>query len=503
MLRVVNCIAAVIVLVFSIIPVGRVSAELSAVPTGPAIPSSPLLITAYQAAPDGLNLIQLYNDSDDLVSLDSMQLRYSRKSNPATIESISLAGRILPSSHVLITAVDVMTTSDRIAFRFMPVGWEPKSVWVESPNFSPVTIPTDMKTDDIVYKRARTTTGYSTATSALNAPLTGGLIEADKLYEVPPEPLVEIIEVLARAKACSPFDTALNCNDYVKLRMKTGFDVSEIGRYRLRTGIDESITNTFSLSNARVHDNYLLLNLRDDGDAISLTNSGGYVWLEDVFGTVRYNDTLVPYADAASEKYIDQSWALNDQSGVWEWAIPNPVGANMFPIIIPEPEIVASQPSCPSGKYRNPDTNRCRSIEEAVSELAACEEGKERNPVTNRCRSIITTAAATLMPCEPGEERNVLTNRCRRVATVSQALAPCEEGQERNPATNRCRKVSSASPSTLAAVTDVQSPLKESSKKWVITGVILLAVIGYAVYEWRQDISLLTKSLLNRIGARR
>lgn len=503
MLRVVNCIAVVVVLVFSLIPVGQVSAEPTPVPTNPVLPSSPLLITAYQAATDGLNLTQLYNDSDDLVVLDGMQLRYSRKSNPATVESIPLSGLMLPNSHVLVSAVDVLTASNRVSFRFMPAGWEPKAVWVESPSFLPVTIPTDMKTDDVVYKRSRTTTGYSTAASALNTPLVGGAIEAGKLYEVPPEPLLEIVEVSARAKVCSPFDEALTCNDFIKLRMKAGFNTSDIGRYRLRTGIDESITNTFSLLNASVQGNYLLLHLRDDRNVLSLTNSGGYVWLDDAFGVVRYENTLVSYADAGSEKYIDQSWALNDQTGAWDWAIPNPVGANMFQVIVPEPEAVAALADCPSGKYRNPETNRCRSIEEAVSELAVCEEGKERNPVTNRCRSVITTASATLASCEPGEERNALTNRCRRIVTTGQALAPCDEGQERNPETNRCRKISSTSPSTLAAVTDVPSPIKESSKKWLITGVVLLAVIGYALYEWRQDIYLFAKSLLNRIGAKR
>ena len=503
MLRVVNYIAAVVLVILSLAPLEQVSAELTPVPTSPVSPSSALMITAYQAASDGLNLVQLYNGSDDLLTLDGMQLRYSRKSNPAITESIPLSGRMLPNSHILAAAVDVLTSNNRVSFRFAPSGWEPKTLWIESPNFLTVTIPTDLKTDDVVYKRSRTTTGYSTAVSALNTPLSTGSIEADHLYDVPPEPLVEIVEVLARSKSCSPFEASPTCSDYIKLRMKAGFDASDIGRYRVRTGTSESVTNTFSLLNATVHDNYLLLNLRDDGDVLSLTNSGGYVWLEDIFGVTRYGNTLISYADAGSEKYVDQSWALNDQTGIWTWAIPSPIDANNFPIITNEPEIVSTPAVCPAGKYRNPETNRCRSIEDAVSELAACEEGKERNPATNRCRSIITTAAATLVSSEPGEERNILTNRCRRIAAASQALAACGENQERNPETNRCRKVSSASPNTLAAVTDVQSPIKESSKKWIIAAVVLVAVIGYAVYEWRQDITLFTRSLLSRIGARR
>jgi len=499
MLKVVKRIVLGFVVALQLSAVTPVSAaEPVPVPTEPSLPASPLMITAYQASADGLDLVQIYNNSDELVSLDGMQLRYSQKTNPAIVASIPLNGLIIPKSHILVAAEDVLVGSDRVMFRFAPSGWVPKAVWIESPTFAQVTLPSDVNTNSSIFKRGRTTTGYSTAASAFSA-LTGDLkIEADMLYEIPPVPALEFVEVLARSRTCSPFDIDITCNDYIKLRMLPGFNLLSMSDYRVKTGSGESVTNTFSLENASVQGNYLLLRQRNDGEVISLTNSGGYLWLEDTYGLQQYESTLVEYASASSEAYINQSWALNDQTTAWQWGIPSPLGANTF-----APAVLAVTTStlgaCPVGKYRNPETNRCRTIEEAVNELAACEEGKERNPTTNRCRSIITTATASLTPCDLGEERNPLTNRCRKIITASQTLVPCAEGQERNPDTNRCRKATTASASSLAKVADVKSPTAASgSKVWLLAGAAVL-VLGYAVYEWRQDIAQWASGLLSKI----
>jgi hypothetical protein len=476
-----------------------VRAEPVLVPTTPTLQPSPLIITAYQAGTDGLNLVQLYNDSDELVLLDGMQLKYSRKSDPSTIESVPLSGRMLPNSHVLIAAVDVLIGNGQVQLRFTPTMWEPKAIWVDSTGYAPVTVPTDIKTDNVIYKRNRTTTGYSTAASALNGALAGDSLEADLLYELPPEPQIEVVEVFARPKTCAPFNIDPVCSDYIKLRMKNGFVANDISKYRVRTGGDESITTSFSLENATINGDYLLLRLRDDGNTISLTNSGGYIWLEDIFGVTSYENTLVKYADAGSEAYIDQSWGLNDQSSKWQWATPNPLGPNIFPVsVVSEPITVLSD--CPAGKYRNPETNRCRSIEEAVNALASCDEGKERNPITNRCRSIITTAASTLTPCDTGQERNPLTNRCRNVLAAATSLIPCDEGEERNTETNRCRKSLSSSGSTLPSVKDVKSDTKATAHKWWLAIVAVLLAAGYAVYEWRQEVTQFLHKLPTPLG---
>jgi hypothetical protein len=487
MLRVVNSLVVVLYIVMQLCATALVHAEPTTVPTSPVLQTSPLIITAYQASIDGLDLVQIYNDSDELVPLDGMNVRYSKKNDTGTIMSIPISGYMKPASHIIVAANDVLTTSQAVSFRFTPSGWTPKAVWIEALRFTSVTIPTDVKTDGLVYKRGRTTTGYSTAVSALNSALVGNTIEADLLYTVPPSPALQIVEVSARAKTCSPFEIDPTCSDFIKLKMMPGFTIADTGKYRVRTGNDPSISNSFSLENVVQYGDYLLLNQRDDADHISLTNSGGYVWLEDIFGIQRYEETLVEYADAGSETFLNQSWAFNDQNDAWQWAVPSPTGPNTFPeVTVISPVVTLSD--CPAGKYRNPETNRCRTIEEAVNALAACEEGKERNPATNRCRSIITTAVATLTPCDTGQERNPLTNRCRKSVLAASSLAPCDDGEERNSDTNRCRKVLAAANGKLAAVEDVKSPMKATSPPWLLVGAAVLLVIGYAVYEWRQEL---------------
>lgn len=166
-------------------------------------------------------------------------------------------------------------------------------------------------------------------------------------------------------------------------------------------------------------------------------------------------------------------------------ATARPTSANA--IVSPAPKVTV----CPEGKYLNPETNRCKSIEETLNTLAACDEGYERNPITNRCRKIVTTAVKTLEPCKEGQERNPVTNRCRSIASAVAELLPCDEGYERNPATNRCRKVLAAS--TASATT--ASKFVEHAKgddwnawTWALVAVGATGAIGYGVYEWRHEL---------------
>ncbi len=149
--------------------------------------------------------------------------------------------------------------------------------------------------------------------------------------------------------------------------------------------------------------------------------------------------------------------------------------------------------SCGSGKYRNPETNRCKSIESADSTLAQCASDQERNPVTNRCRKV-TLASATLVPCNADQERNPETNRCRKIGTTTTDLKPCDSGQERNQETNRCRKIANTATSSSLDSTAASVP---SSFKYKIPLIILLTttLIGYGMYEYRTDI----KNYLNKV----
>jgi hypothetical protein len=69
--------------------------------------------------------------------------------------------------------------------------------------------------------------------------------------------------------------------------------------------------------------------------------------------------------------------------------------------------------SCPSGKIINPSTGNCINFVEQVA-LPDCGEGRYRHPETNRCRNIIS-ASTEPVPCKDGYERNPETNRCRKI----------------------------------------------------------------------------------------
>lgn len=125
----------------------------------------------------------------------------------------------------------------------------------------------------------------------------------------------------------------------------------------------------------------------------------------------------------------------------------------------------------------------------AASVLKPCAANQYRNPTTNRCRLIASSGASQLVPCKTGQVRDTTTNRCRSVA-AAQELTPCKSGQERNPATNRCV--------TIKKMTDTNYAVEASAEKskgaiawytWLGVVGVIMAVIAYAVWEWRVELS--------------
>jgi hypothetical protein len=221
----------------------------------------------------------------------------------------------------------------------------------------------------------------------------------------------------------------------------------------------------------------------DGQTGLTLPNSaGGKVWL--LSPTEELQAIIYPggIEDAAA-------WALID--GIWQLTYkPTAAAVNIALPLKP----------CDSGQERNIDTGHCQNIVTAnISSLTPCKAGQERSPETNRCRSVGVTVSS-LTPCKAGQERNPETNRCRNIEANS-GLEPCPIGQERNVDTNRCRKTTSDIGNTLAAVTDVKSPTKTTSPKWLLAIVAVLMAIGYAIFEWRQDVVQYLLKLKSRFGS--
>lgn len=182
---------------------------------------------------------------------------------------------------------------------------------------------------------------------------------------------------------------------------------------------------------------------------LTLPNSaGGQVELETSTGSV-----IVSYPANLGD---DKAYALVD--GTWQAGlVPSPNAASLMLVATSEESKNDELQACPAGKYRNPETNRCRNIE----------------------------TEAGLTPCDPGQVRNPETNRCRKDTAAASALAACKEGQERNPETNRCRNVASAK-----STNPMAQPAKAASKpvSYYVLGIVALLGLAYAIYEYRHSI---------------
>jgi hypothetical protein len=74
---------------------------------------------------------------------------------------------------------------------------------------------------------------------------------------------------------------------------------------------------------------------------------------------------------------------------------------------------------------------------------------------------------------------------------------PCDVGQERNPETNRCRAIidqAVAETTKLVVTDDVSAP----SALHLPAGIVGVGVVGYAVYEWKQEL----RAFVSKIGNR-
>jgi len=191
-----------------------------------------------------------------------------------------------------------------------------------------------------------------------------------------------------------------------------------------------------------------------------------------------------------SPAYIDPkdgaSWAL--VGNVWQYTtLPTPGVENVLLAVdnAAESEAESTPTPCAVNQYRNPDTGRCRLLTSTGSVVTPCKDGQYRSEETNRCRNIAADTK-TATPCDPGQERNAETGRCRKIAAAS-TPAPCKEGQERNLDTNRCRN-SIKTPSADYAVLGAKAENGGSWYAWVAIGGILLLALGYAVWEWRDEV---------------
>lgn len=465
--------------------------------------SASVLVSSLYAK-RGETFMELHNNTDDPVFLGGWSVRLS--SVNSEVDIVLPAGWLLPDAFLTLSENNLVSGVDGFNTLDLPMAEAIVSAQIIDKDGAIVSGVSGLPADITTKWYQRKSTGLSgTFLNDFSAATSSTRLRHTPLYRPPIEqPLLRIIEVYPRASDCSPVDESLLCGDYVKLHNPTD-QVAKTIDFRLRSDSSTSVSsNAFHLDSfaAVLPGGYVTVYLRDDGDKMSLTDSGGWVWLEDAEGVIRYDDTVVSYPSAGSDSLIGSAWALGEEG--WGWTpTPKPNEANSFPKLQPGMGggVLGDVSVCPQGKYRHPETNRCRNIEDAIATLATCAEGQYRSPETNRCRSQPTNVSAVLSPCEPGQERNPATNRCRMV-TSNASLTPCPPGQTRNTDTNRCRKSVLSAALSPASIDPVK---QQTSSPFVMTllGVAGAGVIGYGIYEWRSEISGVIRKLIARIGGNR
>lgn len=256
-------------------------------------------------------------------------------------------------------------------------------------------------------------------------------------------------------------------NEFIEVYNPNEFDSISLEGYVLAIG--QNLEKKITLSNFILKPNeykvltnaefsYLLLN---SSSKVSLANNQGVITSE-----------VLPYESPADGK----AWALIED--VWQYTNqPTPGAENIF----------------------SADTNEMEEETGAieVTTLKPCAANQYRSLETNRCRLLSSSSSATPAQCKVGQERNPATNRCRNI--TSSTSTACKDGQERNPETNRCRN-SKQLTKTDYAVKGV-STQQQGGLGWymwaAIAGVVLL-VLGYAVWEWRDEL----KSIYVRLKAK-
>lgn len=244
-------------------------------------------------------------------------------------------------------------------------------------------------------------------------------------------------------------------NEFIELYNPSLTDSIDLSEYSLRVGKNLEKIHAFPAG----------VTIPPQGFVVFHDNELGFTLLNST-SQVRLHYKAEPIGDAINytNPKEGEAWAYFESG--WQYtSIPSPAAENRASVRLEyQYEEVATVKPCPSGQYRNQETNRCRLIASSSNSVASCKQGYYRN---------------------------VETNRCRLIASATSTPAACKEGQQRNPETNRCRTVAKMTSAT-HEVKDIATS-KEGVRWyfWLGIGGVVLAVLGYAVWEWRYELKAL------------
>ncbi|HVX47858.1 MAG TPA: hypothetical protein VHA05_00680 [Candidatus Saccharimonadales bacterium] len=472
----------IIALIFSILSNSSIATAASAKvqqPPSPITSTKPDIVITSFGGSGLLDFVEIYNQSPEPINLSGSQIKFSVHDTSDAcadhIYSIDAPDGWLLSKSYFTFERGSNNSDDTEAFYTVPAGFlsgceTPALTEVDITGANGVDIqkinlsPADLNADNWAQHKQRgkssiNLTGVFSSDYGLQPSNSESLYSAP-LYQPPTDVAgLQILEILPHAFSCPPTDKSLLCSAYVKLFNASKAPIN-LDDYRLRTsygGLKSSTSNTTDLEGVLLPGQYKVVNSRDDGSPLGLTQSGGYVWLEDIQGVQIYQPVTM-YPDASTDSKIGQAWAFDGSN--WHWtASPQPMGPNIFTLAM------LSKSS------------------RAESFLKPCAPDQIRSPITNRCRKIASSTKAVAV-CKPGQQRNLATGRCRSVASSSNTRKPCKAGQERNPDTGRCRKIQPK----IKGVKDIRTAAKTSRNQWYIIVAVAVATGAYIIYEWQQEL---------------
>ena len=492
----------------------------------------PLLITKYSFQGDQVRFVEIYNNSNQVVSLGGWSVASVAKSGAPPETVVALHGQLAPGEWVTAGNREVfggehpptftfsyplpveLTASPLAALMLLP----PEGRYLNhtvTPSITSSTPRLAATPPVFGFQRNTSTSSGSYLTTFMAVESTDTFRPYDDgLYTRPSAVRLQIVEVHANSRVCSPLETFASsplCFDYVKVYNPPGNTEIDLGELRLRGG-----TSIARLQASLPAGAYAVM-------PITLNNSG-WVWIEDQYGMEAYSHTQVQYPDSGN--YRGQAWSFDGT--VWRWtAYPTPydtanqftdglpvnecaslrlseVGANLKtqfievynastqPIEIggcqlrtnrsAEAKHVFDAQQLPSGALIAIDISKTNLAltkttagtvyllsSDGLVEVDAREYGSLSentslalvDGVWGQTFAVTPGASnefAEYPPCQTGYVRNDETGRCNKVVLGAGALADCGVGRERNPETGRCRNIAAASTLTPCKPGQVRNP---------------------------------------------
>ena len=139
-------------------------------------------------------------------------------------------------------------------------------------------------------------------------------------------------------------------------------------------------------------------------------------------------------------------------------------------------------------------------VPNVYQEYKTCPQGKVINEATGNCVNV--SSDAVLEPCPPGKYRNPLTNRCKSILASTSELKPCPEGYERNPETNRCRKIVNNDGADYAFMMDT-SEGNTNFVAFAALGAVGVMGVSYVTWQFRHEIAKGYRKVAEKLGRKK